>query len=260
MPEYQGRLLRQKLQSNQKVLGAWISLTDPVAAQIMIDAGFDFLLIDMEHSAFNLETLQLILLLFRGQPVCPLVRVTWHERSWVKWALDCGAEGVLFPNVCSAEEARQAIALCRYPPDGIRGYFPRAASNFLKNKADYLSDVNQRIHAWIQIEDINAVGRLDEIFAVPGIDGVLIGPADLSLSMGILGQYDDPRFVDALQRILAAGQKHNIHIGYPADDNAANALKLLRLGCQVATIGMDWDLMAQAASTRLQDVRQGLKA
>ena len=259
MPEYQGRLLRQKLQSGQKVLGGWITYTDPVSAQIMIDSGFDFLLIDMEHAAINLETLQHILLLFRGQSVCPMVRVTWHERSWVKWALDCGAEGVLFPNVCSAEEARQAVALCYYPPQGIRGYFPRAASHFLKNKADYLSDVNQRIHAWIQIEDINAVERLDEIFAVPGIDGVLIGPADLSLSMGILGQYDHSRFIDALKRILTAGLRHGIPIGYPAEDAADNALKLLHMGCQVVTIASDWQLMADAATLRLQDVRRGLK-
>ena len=259
MPEYQGRRLRQKLQTGQKVLGAWISSSDPVIAHLMIDAGFDFLLVDMEHAAINLETLQRIMLLFRNQPTCPLVRVTWHERSWVKWALDCGAEGILFPNVCTVEEARQAVALCSYPPDGIRGYFPRAATNFLKNTADYMSDVNQRIHTWIQIEDIQAIERLDDIFSVPGIKGVLIGPADLSLSMGLLGQYDHPRFKEALQRIITAGQAHHIPIGYPADDSAANALKVLRLGCQVATIGMDWQLLAQAAATRLLDVRQGLK-
>jgi 2-keto-3-deoxy-L-rhamnonate aldolase RhmA len=258
MPEYQGRRLRQKLNSGEKVLGAWISSSDPVMNVLMIEAGFDFLLIDMEHAAFNLETLQQIMLLFRGKPACPIVRVPWHERSWVKWALDCGAEGILFPNVTTPEEARQALALCRYPPDGIRGYFPRAASNFLKNTPGYLDGVNERIHAWIQIEDKQAVERVDEIFDVPGIDGVLIGPADLSLSMGILGQYEQPQFKHALQRIIDSGLANHIPIGYPADDSAANALKALRLGCQVATIGMDWQLMAQAAAKRLEEVRQGL--
>ena len=150
------------------------------------------------------------------------------------------------------------MALCRYPPHGIRGYFPRAASNFLKNTADYLVDVNQRIHAWIQIEDIQAVGRLDEIFAVPGIDGVLIGPADLSLSMGMLGQFEQPLFKEAVQRIIQAGARHHIPIGYPSDDSSANALKMLRQGCQFATIGADWQLIAEAAAKHMQDMRQGL--
>jgi 2-keto-3-deoxy-L-rhamnonate aldolase RhmA len=258
MPEYQGRRLRQKLNAGEKVLGAWISSSDPIMNTLMIDAGFDFLLIDMEHAAINIESLQQIMLFFRNQPTCPLVRVPWHERSWVKWALDCGAEGILFPNVTTAAEARQAVALCKYPPDGIRGYFPRAASNFLKNTADYLSDVNQRIHVWIQIEDIQAIDRLDDIFDVPGIDGVLIGPADLSLSMGILGQVEQPQFKQALQRIILAGKQHHIPIGYPADDSAANALKAFRAGCQMATIASDWQLLAQAADKRLLDVRQGL--
>jgi len=258
MPEYQGRRLRQKLDRGEKVLGAWLSSSDPVMNTLMIEAGFDFLLVDMEHAAINLETLQNMMLLFRGQNTCPLVRVTWHERSWVKWALDCGAEGILFPNVTSADEARQAVALVRYPPDGIRGYFPRAASNFLKNTPDYLADVNQRLHAWIQIEDIHALERLDDIFSVPGIDGVLIGPADLTLSMGILGQFEHPEFMLALKRIIAAGARHHIPIGYPADDSVSNALKVLGLGCQVATVGMDWQFMSQAAAKRLLEVRQGL--
>lgn len=258
MPEYQGRILREKLKSGQPALGAWISSTDAAVASAMINVGFDMLIIDLEHSAINLETLQHHLMLFKNTPTCPLVRVPWHERAWVKWALDCGAEGVLFPNVCTAEEARFAVSLCKYPPDGIRGYFPRAASGFLKNTADYLSDVNQRIHVWIQIEDIQALDHLDEIFSVPAIDGVLIGPADLSLSMGILGQSDHPKFIAALERIIAAGKKHGIPIGYAADDSSATAIKVLRMGCQAVTVGMDWWLAMQAATTRLQEIHKGL--
>jgi 2-dehydro-3-deoxyglucarate aldolase len=258
MPVYQGRILRQKLDSGQTTLGAWISSTDPAMARAMINVGLDFLLIDLEHSAINLETLQHILMLFQNATTFPLVRVPWHERSWTKWALDCGAEGILFPNVCTAEEASQAVALCKYPPEGIRGYFPRAASNFLKDTGDYLSDVNRRIQVWIQIEDIHAVDRLDEIFAVKGIDGVLIGPADLSLSMGILGQYENPLFNQTLERIIAAGKRHRIPIGYPADDTSATAIKVLRMGCQIATLGMDWWLAMSAASARLEEVRKAL--
>lgn len=259
MPEYQSRILRKKFASDQHILGGWISTTDPVITRVLLNNTFDFLLIDLEHAPINLETLQHILLLFQGQQACPIVRIPWHNREWVKWALDCGAEGILFPNVTTVEEARQAVALCKYPPVGIRGYFPRAAYNFKKDSTDYLSDVNQRILVWIQIEDIQAVSRLDEIFSVEGIDGVLIGPADLSLSMDLLGQKDHPQVRQAVQTIIDSGKKHHIPIGYAADDTTEHVLEVLNQGCRFATVGFDWLLMEQAASARLSEIRQGLK-
>lgn len=245
-----GRLLKQKMAGGEKAIGAWTMSTDPAIARIFAQVGFDFLLIDLEHSAINQETLQTILMMFEGTQTCPIVRVPWHDLVWTKWALDLGAEGIVFPNVRTADEAKHVVELTKYPPDGVRGFFPKVASNFTNQMSEYMQGINDRINVWIQIEDILAVDRLDEIFSVGGIDGVLIGPADLSLSMGMLFQVDHPDFRRALERILEAGKRHHIPIGYPVDDTAEKALSRLQDGFQFVTTGMDI-LMAQRSAREM---------
>jgi|YNPMSStandDraft_1061717.scaffolds.fasta_scaffold18818_1 2-keto-3-deoxy-L-rhamnonate aldolase RhmA len=250
-----GKVLKARLQQGQTLIGAWITITDPTVARMFAQIGFDFLIIDLEHTAIHQESLQHILLMFEGTDSCPLVRIPWHDLVWVKWALDCGAEGVLFPNIRSAEEARRAVRLAKYPPQGERGFFPRVASNFLTQLNEYLDGIHERIHVWIQIEDVQGVGNLDEIFAVDGIDAVLVGPADLSLSMGILGQWEHPRFLEALQTILAAGRRYGIPVGYPADDSSAHAIRRLKEGFQFVTAGMDSLYVQKAARETLKALR-----
>lgn len=248
-----GKELKARLQQGEKLIGAWITVTDPIMARMFTRIGFDFLMIDLEHSAIDQESLQHILLMFEGSNTCPLVRVPWHDLVWVKWALDCGAEGILFPNIRNAEEARRAVRLTKYPPEGERGFFPRVASDFLTRLNEYLDGINERINVWIQIEDVQGIRNLDEIFAVGGFDAVLIGPADLSLSMGILGQWEHPGFKQALETILAAGRRHGVPVGYPADDSSAHAIRRLQEGFQFVTAGVD-GLFAQSAA------RETLKA
>lgn len=260
MAGLRGNLLKEKMKGGEKAIGGWIMSTDPGMARIFTQIGYDFILIDLEHTAINQETLQTILLMFEGTTTCPVVRVPWHDMVWTKLALDLGAEGIVFPNVRTVEEARYVVGLTKYPPQGVRGFFPRVASNFTTGMAEYMDGINDRISVWIQIEDIQAVDHLDDIFSVPGIDGVFVGPADLSLSMGMLFQSDHPDFVDALQKILAAGQRHNIPIGYPVDDTAEKALGRLRQGFQFVTTGMDTLMVQRAARDMLRDIKKGWAA
>ncbi|MEJ5201841.1 MAG: aldolase/citrate lyase family protein [Anaerolineales bacterium] len=250
-----GKVLKERLQQGQTLIGAWITVTDPTVARMFAQIGFDFLMIDLEHSAIHQESLQQIVLMFEGTDTCPLVRVPWHDLVWVKWALDCGAEGILFPNIRNAEEARRAVRLTKYPPDGERGFFPRVASNFLNQLNEYLDGINERINVWIQIEDLQGIRNLDEIFAVGGFDAVLVGPADLSLSMGILGQWEHPQFKQALEAVLAAGRRYGIPIGYPADDSSAHAVRRLKEGFQLVTAGVDGLFAQRAARETLQTLR-----
>jgi 2-keto-3-deoxy-L-rhamnonate aldolase RhmA len=220
--------------------------------------GFDFLLIDMEHSVINPETLQTMLMLFSDTRVCPIVRVPWHEPHWAKWALDAGAEGIIFPNVTSAEEAKQLVAQCKYPPQGERGFFPKSASNFLLNLPEYLDGINERIMVWMQIESVAGLKNMEEIVQVLGLDTVLIGPADLSFSLGIGNQYENPIFNQALEQIFEKAHAAGMPVAYHMYEISEKALEK---GKQASLYSFGFDIIFArlGAVQALENVRNGLR-
>jgi 2-keto-3-deoxy-L-rhamnonate aldolase RhmA len=254
-----GSELKQRIGEGETLLGSFLGFPDPLMARLFSQIGFDFLIIDQEHGAINRETLQQMLLMFNGTPTCPFVRVPWHEPAWAKWALDCGAEGILFPYVNDAQTARQVVANCKYHPEGQRGYYPKVASNFLMDLPDYLDHINERIQVWIQIEHADAIRNLDEILGVDGIDAVFIGPADLSLSLGILNQYDHPDFEAALDRIFTAAHKAGVPVVYHLYEVSENALRKGRGRADLVSFGQEWVFAKQGALKALADVRSVLK-
>lgn len=258
MTGLKGTELKKKLRSGQPVLGAWLSITDPLASEVMSRVGFDFLLIDTEHAPVNRETLQTMLLMFNGSETTPIVRVPWNDQVWIKWALDVGAEGVLVPLIRTAEDARQAVAACKYPLEGVRGFGPRAASNFYRDVDEYLQEAEDRIVVIVQIEHIDAVRNLDEILKVPGVDCVFIGPADLSGSLGVLCQWEHPRLLQAIDTVIAKAHAAGVPVGMAVDDPVPEVLRWLRKGVQLVTLGLDWIWMREAAAESLTGVRNGL--
>ena len=148
--------LKKRLAAGATALGAWLSITDPVVAEIMAGAGFDYVLIDTEHAPWSLELLQTAMLAFRGMPTVPIVRVPWNDQVHVKQALDLGADGVLAPMVRSAAEARALVAAAKYPPDGIRGFGPRRASDYGRDIDAYVASANAETIVIPQIEDLGA--------------------------------------------------------------------------------------------------------
>ena len=160
--------LKRRLREGATALGAWLSITDPVVAEIMAGAGFDYILIDTEHAPWSLESLQTALLAFRGVPTVPIVRVPWNDQVHVKQALDVGADGVLAPMVRSAAEARALVAAAKYPPDGIRGFGPRRASDYGRNIDAYVAGANAATIVIPQIEDVGAAEAVEEILDVSG--------------------------------------------------------------------------------------------
>jgi 2-keto-3-deoxy-L-rhamnonate aldolase RhmA len=205
-----GLNLKRRLRAGEVTIGAWISFAESAVAEIMAGSGFDWILIDTEHAPFSPEGLQTVLTAFNGQECVPIVRVPWNNPAVIKQALDLGAGGVLVPMVNTPDEARAAVAACRYPPEGIRGFGPRRASGYYRRVAEYVASANESVIIALQIEHIEAVKSIADIVAVPGIDVICLGPNDLSGSMGLLCQIEHPSVVEAITRVLDEAARHRI--------------------------------------------------
>ncbi len=191
--------------------GAWLQLTSTFSAEIMARAGFDWLIVDLEHAPGDFANLAAQLQAMNGSDCVPFVRAPWNDAVAIKRILDTGVMGVLIPYVNNAAEARDAVAACKYPPQGVRGVAasPRAA-HFGQNSMDYLKSANDEIFIMTAVETEEAVENLDDILAVEGLDGVFIGPMDLATSMGHFADASHPEVQDAIatieQKSLAAGK------------------------------------------------------
>ncbi len=203
--------IKQKLQAGKKTAGAWLQIGSPMTAEIMSQAGFDWLIIDMEHAPVDFMTLVSQMQAMAGGGAVPLVRAPWNDFVTIKRILDAGAYGLLVPYVNTREEAEAAVKACKYPPEGIRGTAgsPRAAG-YGQNASNYLPYANDQILILTAAETAQAVENLDDILAVPGLDGIFIGPMDLSTSMGHMGNPGHPEVQAAIETIerktLGAGK------------------------------------------------------
>ncbi|MFC1900462.1 HpcH/HpaI aldolase/citrate lyase family protein [Chloroflexota bacterium] len=198
-------ILREKLNKKQPVIGTFISLGHPDVTEALSRMGFDWLLIDCEHSVIGLETMTLMMQAMNGTDCTPIVRPQWNDMVIIKRTLDAGAHGVLVPWVNSKEQAKFAVSACRYPPVGLRGYGPRRAA---LSDPDYMKTANDEIMVIVQIETKEAVANVDEILAVEGIDACYIGPFDLALSYGIgPPDWSNPDYLAAFDKVLEAAQK-----------------------------------------------------
>jgi 2-dehydro-3-deoxyglucarate aldolase len=250
--------LKRKLKSGQICLGAWLNLTDPVAPEVMSHLGFDWLMVDTEHSPITLDTLQMMILMAQrgGTPV--IVRVPWNDMVMIKQALDVGAEGILVPMVRSAAEAQRAVEYAKYPPQGVRGWAPRAASDFHRRMKEYTDEANDRTVVWVQIEHVDAVNDLDNILKIRGLDGVFVGPADLSFSMGIPMQWEHPDLLAAVQLVARKAREAGVPVGGAVDDTVEETMRWIGWGFQFVTLGLDWGFMRDAATKMLASVQQRL--
>ena len=218
-------MFKSKLQNRQLSLGSWISIGNTSTAEIMARAGFEWLVIDLEHTAIGLEIACEMIRVIDLCGVVPLVRLTSNDANQIKRMMDAGAHGILVPMVCSAEEAVKAVAATRYAPKGTRGVGLSRAQGYGARFADYLAWQSEGPVVIVQIEHISAVKRLADIIAVPGVDGVIIGPYDLACSMGIPGQFETPDFLDAMTQIRTIARKRGTPVGTHIVEPDAEALK-----------------------------------
>lgn len=194
---------KQRMQNGDMLFGCWLSLADIGAAEIMGTMGFDWLLIDGEHSPNDIRSMREQLIALQSSDSCALVRVPVGDSRIIKQVLDIGAQTILVPMVESADQARELVRAVRYPPNGIRGVGAAAtrASRFAWHD-NYVQTADEQICLLVQIESKVGVAALDEILAVEGIDGAFIGPADLSADLGFAGKPDSPEVQKVISEVL----------------------------------------------------------
>lgn len=201
--------LKERIHSGEAVHGCWVNLGSLVSAEIVGRAGFDWVLIDLEHGVENDVIMYHQLQVLAGTPTTSLVRIDDITRPNVQHILDAGASGIMFPQIQTGDEAERAVQMMYYPPRGIRGMAKSVrATGFGKNADAYISNLDKNIVGVIQIETINALKDIDAIAAVDGVDVLFVGPFDLSLALGIFGQLDHPLYQQAIKDVARAAEKN----------------------------------------------------
>ncbi|HLK57102.1 MAG TPA: aldolase/citrate lyase family protein [Chthonomonadaceae bacterium] len=242
--------VKAALRAGQPQIGTWLSLASQMAARFMVRTGFHWLTLDIEHSPVNWEDAAYIFGAIADAGGVPLARVPFTSLENVKRCLDAGAYGIVFPMCNSVEEAELAVSVCKYPPQGQRSVGGGLhALNFATAPGDYYAHANEEILVIVQAEHVKAVENADKIFAVPGIDGMFIGPNDLLSSMHKTPSMDsdDPQFVEALQHLRETAVKHGIAPGLHVADAAA-AQRRVAEGWKFIAISSELGFMVQAAT------------
>jgi 2-keto-3-deoxy-L-rhamnonate aldolase RhmA len=245
---FRSRLLRGDL-----LVGTIVTLSSLEVVEILSGMGFDWLFIDLEHSPMDTRAAQTLLQAADGRVDC-ILRVPLNDEVWIKKALDTGAAGVMIPQVNTAEQARRAVYCCKYPPVGGRSVGVARAQGYGTKLQEYLDTANESTAVIAQVEHIDAVRNIEAILAVEGLDAVLVGPYDLSGSMGLIGQVEHADVQAAIARVreacLRAGRPLGIYTG-----STECARALINEGYQLMAVSMDVLLLRQAANELLLKIR-----
>ena len=249
------RQFRERLASDTLCLGASVTFTDPTVTEALCDSS-DFIWIDTEHNPMSLESVTGHLIAAKSRDTAALVRVPTSETAYLKRALDTGAEGLIVPQVRTAEEVQRVVNDCRYPPQGTRGFGPRRPSNYGRFGGDeYIRTMNEDIFVSVQVEHIDAYHALDDILSIEGLDAIVIGPMDLSGSMGIPGQVDHPDVVQTMESIINKTRAAGLFAGMGMGADESLAAKWAEKGTQWIQVGCDFEYLIQ----RLDGLNAGIR-
>ena len=244
--------------AGKPVLTGWCSTPDPYTTEVMVRAGFDALILDMQHGmAIGPDRAAIWLQIVGQSDTTPIVRVPWNEPAYIQWALDAGAMGVIIPMVNNVEEAKKAIGACRYPPVGYRSNGANRAR--LYNGNDYFNHANDEVIWLVMMETVEGIESIEEIAKLPGVDGYYIGPTDLAISMDLPPAFDvkDSRHVAAVQRVVdvakAHGQTAGIHVG-----SVEEGFRRFKQGFNLMPICNDIALLAAGLQKNIQEFKEVL--
>lgn len=248
MPEFQTNTFKHAIAAGKLQIGLWSSLCSNIAAEIISDSGFDWILLDTEHSPNEIPGLVQQLQAVQRGTASPIIRPAWNDAVLAKRCLDIGAQTLLFPYVQNVEEARRAVASTRYPPQGIRGVSVAARASRYGRVPGYLGKANSEVCVLVQVETREAMKDIEAIAGVDGVDGVFIGPSDLAASLGHLGNPAHPEVQeaihDAVKRLKAVGKPAGILTG-----NEDEIRRYIEWGYLFVAVGADVGLLAKAADT-----------
>jgi 4-hydroxy-2-oxoheptanedioate aldolase len=248
--------LNKRIRAKETLIGTWLFLNDVGVAEIVARAGFDFVMIDMEHSATDFSSLRNLILAVE-QHCPPIVRVKANRPEAISAALDLGPAGVMVPRVNTAVEAAEAVQYAKYTPLGQRGFGPWRASDYLSNMPQFMKEANEKQLLWIQIEHKDAVANIHEIVKVPGIDAYFLGLSDLSQSLGHLGDTGHAEVLSAAHK--AAGIIH--HAGIPFGSAFGQSTELDDWkddGMRIFTVGADIRFVVYGAQEILRQASEAL--
>ena len=237
---------KRALKANKAQIGLWSSLSSNYSVEVIAGAGFDWILLDCEHSPNDLENLLTQLQAAAPYPGHAVVRVPWNDMVTIKRVLDVGAQSLLIPYVSTAEEARAAVSFTRYPPAGVRGVAGTTRATRFGRVKDYAKRAHEEICVLVQVETQAALDNIEAICAVEGVDGVFIGPADLHASLGYTGEIANPKVKplidEAIRRIRKQGKAPGI-----LTPNEADARHWLGCGALFVAVGADVGILARGA-------------
>ncbi len=236
--------------SGERTTNGWCSFGSSYSAEMLGHAGFDSVTVDMQHGMFDFNAVLPMLQALSATPTVPIVRVPWNDAAVIMHVLDAGAYGIICPMINNRAEAEKLVAACRYAPVGMRSYGP--ARGLLYGGADYPEHANDEIVVLAMIETLDGIKNLDDILATPGLDGVYIGPNDLSLVVGSRPGNDltDQRCIDAIARILARAQAHKKLAGIFCASGAVGAIRR-KQGFAMVTLTHEGSYVAQGAKAHI---------
>ncbi|MCG8307091.1 MAG: aldolase/citrate lyase family protein [Cytophagales bacterium] len=247
--------LKKKLKNKSVCVGSWIQIGHPAVAEIMANQGFDWLCVDLEHGHIDIESLTNIFRTLQVYNIASLARLPKNDETWIRRALDAGADGLIIPLINTAEEARYAVKMAKYPPEGSRGFGYCRANTYGAKFNEYVEKINEEVLIIAQIEHFKAIENLPEILDVNGIDAVFIGPMDLSGSYGRIGQLDSPEMKTALEKYLSlceqAGMPAGLHIIKP---EPSSVIRALESGYTLIALGLDVTFLNEGANKAMNSI------
>lgn len=252
--------VKQKLAQGEIALGSVVTMYDYTISESLGFTGYDFLWIDGEHNGFDFKDIMMHTMAASSGGAASFVRVRANDPTLVKPILDMGVDGIIFPLIMDVEDAKKAVASCTYPPEGIRGVGPGRAIRYgIDDAMDYINNRAQAsIFKILQVEHIKCVNNLEEIVKVPGIDALMIGPSDLSASVGLLGQMEHPVVLNMIDKICKTG----LDAGIPVAAFTGYDLGLINLflerGVSMICTGIDRSFLMEGARVNLESVRKNI--
>ncbi len=241
----------------QTYIGSWLTLGNPSIAEIMADAGFDWLCVDLEHTSTDYKEAQLLIMAIQSKGLKAFVRVGGNDSLIIKRVLDAGANGIIVPSVNSALEAKNAVEAVRYPPLGKRGVGLARAQDYGFGFDSYRDHKTKEIKLIVQIEHISAIKELDAIIQTEGVDGTFIGPYDLSGSLGKPGQWDEPEVRDALKIYEVTARKYNKWMGFHVVQPDYNlVIEKISLGYNFIAFGFDAMFLGTMIRNQLKMIKR----
>ena len=251
--------LKRKLENNKLTIGSWVTIGHPVVVEVMASAGFEWLVIDMEHTSIDLETAHNLIATVQANGMKALVRVSKNEEVIIKRVLDMGADGLVVPMIKSREDALKAIDHAKYPPIGKRGVGLFRAQKYGIEFDEYKKWVEDDLVIIAQIEHYEAVDNIEEIISVGGVDGVIIGPYDLSGSLGYPGEYNRKDVKRGIDKVLRVCRENNVPSGFHVIESNPEKLKeRINQGCTFLAYSLDFFFLGDSVRSGMSELKEDL--